>query len=463
MKLNIKEKCKNLFVKDAVMKFAVGIVAINIIYIIVGSILFSLTGKFFTYEMFAICLRVFLAINLIYIIFLFFKKKYKKNIVHLFMIFVIIFMIIATIFARNPEKALRGAWERFEGLFTILYYFSVMFLTSFIDKKYKKIIINFILIAGVVHAVYAIYQKIFLLNVANSASTRVMIVPANQVPKINIIWVNGFTINPNFLGSFMLVCLMYALGLFVDENKKIKQVIYFIYSILFTFALVINNTQSCIVGFILTFVILLVYLLKNRKFIRLTLILIMLISVLVITTNLNMSSVIKHFIKTSSEASQVVQGNTDDNFGSGRLEIWKKTLEVVPNHLLHGVGIDDYYHVFGDKPLTIKFGNKALLIDKAHNEYLQILVTEGIFCLISYLAMYGAIVLKGLKHGFKNKEIYLVLPIIGYLVQAFFNISVIEIAPIFYIAMGLEIYNKQKEEIQIKSEEQENKKTKDNQ
>ena len=75
--------------------------------------------------------------------------------------------------------------------------------------------------------------------------------------------------------------------------------------------------------------------------------------------------------------------------------------------------------------------------DKVHNEYLQILITEGIFCLISYLVMYGIICIRGMKNSFKNKEIYLLLPVIGYLVQAFFNISVIEVAPIFFIALGL--------------------------
>jgi hypothetical protein len=44
---------------------------------------------------------------------------------------------------------------------------------------------------------------------------------------------------------------------------------------------------------------------------------------------------------------------------------------------------------------------------------------------------------KDKKDNKKNKEIYLILPIIGYLVQAQFNISVIEVAPFFYIGLGL--------------------------
>ena len=37
----------------------------------------------------------------------------------------------------------------------------------------------------------------------------------------------------------------------------------------------------------------------------------------------------------------------------------------------------------------------------------------------------------------KDKKTYLLIPVVGYLIQAFFNISVIEVAPMFYMALGL--------------------------
>ena len=41
------------------------------------------------------------------------------------------------------------------------------------------------------------------------------------------------------------------------------------------------------------------------------------------------------------------------------------------------------------------------------------------------------------SNNYKEKSIYLILPVIGYLIQAFFSFSVIEVAPIFYISLGL--------------------------
>ena len=78
--------------------------------------------------------------------------------------------------------------------------------------------------------------------------------------------------------------------------------------------------------------------------------------------------------------------------------------------------------------------------------HLQTLVTQGIFALISYLALYGYISIKGIKSCFKNKETYLILPVLGYLVHAFFAFSVIELAPIFYMALGL-CYKKNEESV----------------
>ena len=121
--------------------------------------------------------------------------------------------------------------------------------------------------------------------------------------------------------------------------------------------------------------------------------------------------------------------------------VWKNTLKVVPKHLLHGVGVDNFYDAF-DTPLFrfIKGGDAIEYYDKAHNEYLQKLVTEGIFSLITYLSMLFIIFINSIKKVFKDNEsivIALFLAFIGYLVQAFFNISVIEVAPLFWIICGL--------------------------
>ena len=79
-------------------------------------------------------------------------------------------------------------------------------------------------------------------------------------------------------------------------------------------------------------------------------------------------------------------------------------------------------------------------IDKVHNEYLQKLVTEGIFSLITYMLLLLLLFIKSIKKITKNKDTLLITLFISFLtyaIQAFFNISVICVAPLFYILMGL--------------------------
>ena len=53
-------------------------------------------------------------------------KEYIFHKVDISVLLIIIFLIISTIFAYNPQIALFGNNTRYEGLFTILYYFSFL-------------------------------------------------------------------------------------------------------------------------------------------------------------------------------------------------------------------------------------------------------------------------------------------------------------------------------------------------
>ena len=79
-------------------------------------------------------------------------------------------------------------------------------------------------------------------------------------------------------------------------------------------------------------------------------------------------------------------------------ELWKETIKIVPKYLIHGVGIDNFGNVLYGKPIR----STKFIFDKAHNEYLQILVTMGIFSLISYLCLHFLILKEGIKETVKN-------------------------------------------------------------
>ena len=128
----------------------------NIFYIFASGYMFityEIPHKYISYGYYAL-----LIVNVIFSIIHYKKGCYKKNVMHIFILLLIILGIISTIFAVNVKWSLLGANQRDEGLFMLIYYLSLFYLSSYLNKESKKAIIYFILLTGVVQAVYAILQ-----------------------------------------------------------------------------------------------------------------------------------------------------------------------------------------------------------------------------------------------------------------------------------------------------------------
>ena len=406
-------------------KFLCGYIIFNIIYVfLIGffNTIIKIPQRPFSYGFIALFI-----INIILFIIICRKKEYKKNIVDLLLILIVLFGIIATIFAYNSQISLFGKIDRHEGLFTIIYYLSLFLISSFLNKKSKKIIVYSILIISFIEIGYSLFQKI-------------------EFPAVKVVynhfrpWASGFVYNPNFLGIFALFGLSYSIGLFLDNKNDTMNIIYALLILFFIYGLMNANTLSVLVGLIIVMLVALIYSIKNKLYIKIGIVFVILTIMITFTHFTNQTTLVKDMIQTKEESVSMVSGtakNTID-YGTGRIYIWKKTIQIVPNYLVHGIGIDNFYYILDGKPII----RKNQYYDKAHNELLQILVTEGLLCCLTYIIMYFIIIKNGIKNSFKNKEIYYILPVVGYIVQAMFNISVITVSPIFYIAMGLNMNRK---------------------
>lgn len=354
------------------------------------------------------------------------KKKILNKRTLIYLIFIIIFSLISACFAVNKKSAFFGFSGRYEGFFQIMYYFSLFLLTTFVDKKDKKKIVYAIVFSCLVECIYAIFQV-------------TEVIPVFTQYQHGKAWATGFATNPNFFGTLMLIGLTYSIGLFIDSKEKRNRCACAALITVFMIGLLISNTLSVAVGLFVVYIYVLIYCIKNKKKYILMILTVILLSTTILIHLTGHTNLIKSVIKTKDETIEIAKGHIDDTYGTKRIYIWRHTLWVVPKNLLHGVGIDNFYYAFGSKPLSMG----RWFFDKAHNEYLQILICEGIFALIAYLLFYASITFRGIKNSYKKKEIYLILPVIGYLVQAFFNISVIEVAPFFYVALGLLIDRKE--------------------
>ena len=146
--------------------------------------------------------------------------------------------------------------------------------------------------------------------------------------------------------------------------------------------------------------------------------------------SLRVASVISQF------ESVLRNGFSDPNVASGRLVIWANSFELVRGKLLTGIGADGlleaYYQQYG--LLDGRF------VDKCHNEFLQILVTMGLPVLMCYVSAVVCAADDMIEKARVSKVHYaLMLGFAGYIVQSFFNISVIDVAPYLWIVMGLAV------------------------
>lgn len=92
---------------------------------------------------------------------------------------------------------------------------------------------------------------------------------------------------------------------------------------------------------------------------------------------------------TAGELHEIMHGNIDDSFGTGRVYIYRNIMERVPSHLLLGTGPDTIGHM-DIAPFQRYDAKRGVMvtarIDVAHNELLNVLACQGILALGAYLA-----------------------------------------------------------------------------
>ena len=343
------------------------------------------------------------------------KGEFKVNYIDYIFLGLIVFAFISTVFAVNRKLSIFGEINRNEGLLSILTYYFIALLTKNIkDKKYINNIINTMLVVGVFQVVYAILQVFTDLSFIKHYSKSFM--------------AHSLCGNPNFFGSYLVMLICISINKFLLD-KKYK---YLLLSIIYFIGLVLAAST----GPFMTAVIMIIFMIiKNFKYTKIKYILLLLVFVpTLFITN--------YFVKLKYEDVSIDNYNiiTDINSAknkdvnsltNGRIEIWKNSVPLVKKYYLLGSGLDNFGEVY-------EYSTNSIRYDKAHNVYLQILITNGIVPLLLVLIICVLVFVKGLKN---TNSLYLSIyfACIGYMIQAFANISVIDVAPTFFILLGLSL------------------------
>ena len=140
---------------------------------------------------------------------------------------------------------------------------------------------------------------------------------------------------------------------------------------------------------------------------------------------------------TVYEISQVLHGKMEDDFGTGRGQIWKQGVSLFLEHpwLGTGPGSSEYRYTIQWYRLT---NGTAMSVGDSHNAYLEYLVTIGIFGTLMYLMT----IITGMIFALKTRKsnafsLALGVGILCYSMQVFFNTTIYLVAPLMWILLGL--------------------------
>lgn len=141
--------------------------------------------------------------------------------------------------------------------------------------------------------------------------------------------------------------------------------------------------------------------------------------------------------------------NGKEKLGSARGYIWSRSIPLLENNLIIGGGPDSFIFQFPQNDLIGKYyayDTPNILVDKPHNLYLQIALNNGLIALLAFICIVVIYIADSLKLYALRKEYddssiaygsITFLGIIGYLFAGIFNDSVISVAPIFWIILGV--------------------------
>lgn len=344
-------------------------------------------------------------------------------------ILILIFLglvLISTILSSNITKSIIGQKNRYEGLLSFISYISIyLFSKKYFDKTYLKKFINIMFYVSMVIGIFAILQNYIKIDLD---------------PIFNKGVCSTFG-NSNFFGSYISIVLPIAMAIFIFYGSKKS----FILGIIMFFNMISSGTRSAWAAFGIIGILGIIYLIKERKwkFFKRAIILLGCFILIFSCLYKDTGSVTKRKINNIKSDINKIKGidPETDQIGSGRIAIWRWTLNVIKEKPIIGCGTDNLFSGLleygGDEySAIVKRTNKAS--DKAHNEYLQIAATIGVPALIIYLVFIGKILVPKVKVMYRKKSYFIISAvIISYLVQAFFNISTIGIAPIFWMVLGL--------------------------
>lgn len=198
-------------------------------------------------------------IGLIFYIILFMQKKLPfKNLKQYYIPLGIysIFVIISTIFAIDTQTALWGFVDMYQGMFVLLSYVIITFLTiNFVNSERDvNLFVNAFLFLMIVEGVIGVGQY-FGFDFFQSGIGKSLIVPGNiQVDGLSFSFgpktIYGTLFNTNFVGSFATLMLPLSVAFMLASKSKKQKIVTSIAFVLMIFTFIGCNSRAGYLGIV---------------------------------------------------------------------------------------------------------------------------------------------------------------------------------------------------------------------
>lgn len=361
------------------------------------------------------------------------KEWLKFDLINKLLLLYFILITVSLFFSLDPALSIQGNFLRYDGYTTQVMYI-VLFLFARTIHNIDKKFISLVAITSGLLSIYGIMQYLGFEPFVR------------DLTRMN--WTSAFSTfgNQNFFGSYLVLQIPINMYIIIVLKRKWA---YFTYVLTFV-ALLMTMTRSGWIGYCISFIFLLMYIIieNYRKSIKSNSIylIILLNTIIFIWFNLYINnqllirilSIINDSI-TLVSTSYSLNPDKIEQLGSIRMFIWIRVIQLIKMKPAFGYGIENLHLAFSQyftKDIVHTMG-QYMSVDKAHNDYLHIAVSSGIPSLIAYLFFVILSLINGLKKINDPIFLYLFACILGYLVCLFFNISVVSVAYILWIYLGL--------------------------
>ncbi len=363
------------------------------------------------------------------------KEIYPSDIFFLLLIF---FALISLIFTKQDQGYTTSYFSGERPLYFMLY-FSVFFAAASLNdiSMRKKILYTFIIVSAI-NGIVALLQS-FGIHLPGSI-TGMHIQTFCYGLTFNFNWFAGLTI--------ILAAVCAGMLIFTEKGNKLR-LLYLVLTILIMYVSFCTEARISLLGniAIVCFYIVSFIVMNSKGYDKKKLHSHIMSFLAVIVCYAAVVAVIAMTRDTFKQMFGEFYNDMTrdfDSFGSRRGYIWRFGVEAIPHNWLTGVGLDNFAEVFTGNP---RWHEGMEISNKAHNEYLHTIVTEGIFAGINYIALIvyvSVISVKNIINTNDEQERYISWILFGavasYAAQAFVNSSLPNVVPYFWIAMGMCIH-----------------------